>query len=69
MQFDSLAAALQMSGHGAYVWPVYLLAALVCTLLLAGPAWRNRSIMAEQRGRRRREQARNARGGDHAPGS
>jgi heme exporter protein D len=57
MQFDSLAAALAMEGHGAYVWSVYLIAVLVVTFLLLGPVLRSRRILLERRGDLRREQA------------
>ncbi|MCZ6831351.1 MAG: heme exporter protein CcmD [Gammaproteobacteria bacterium] len=57
MQFDSLAAALAMNGHGGYVWSVYLIAALVVVFLLLGPVLRSRRIMLERLGQLRREQA------------
>ena len=57
MQFDSLAAALAMSGHGGYVWSVYLIAALVVVFLLLGPVLRSRRIMSQRRGQLRRERA------------
>ena len=46
VQFDSLAAALAMGGHGAYVWTVYLIAALVVMFLL-GAFWFRRFELNE----------------------
>ena len=57
VQFDSLAAALEMNGHGGYVWSVYLAAALVVVFLLLGPFLRSRHIVQERRGQLRRELA------------
>ncbi len=57
MQFDSLAAALEMNGHGGYVWSVYLIAALVVLFLLLGPVLRSQRIKLLRRGQLRREQA------------
>ncbi len=57
VQFDSLAAALEMNGHGGYVWSVYLTAALVVVFLLLGPLLRSRRIVQERRGQLRRELA------------
>ena len=69
MQFESWSAAFEMGGHGVYIWPVYLLAVLVICVLLAGPAWRTRSVKIQQRSRLRREAARREREGSHAPGA
>ena len=55
MQFDTLAAALAMDGHGPYVWSVVLVAVLVVLQLLVGPALRSRRFMVEQRSVLRRE--------------
>ena len=65
MQFDSLAAALAMDGHGAYVWSVVLVAVLVVLQLLIGPALRSRRFMVEQRSVLRRESG----GESDAPGA
>jgi heme exporter protein D len=69
MQFDSLAAALEMGGHGGYVWSVYLLAVLVVMFLLLGPVLRSRRIILERRGLLRREQTAQAREVPSASGS
>ena len=57
MQFETLAAALHMNGHGGYVWSVYLIAVLVVMFLLLGPVLRSRRIAIQRRGLLRREQA------------
>lgn len=49
MQFDNLAAALNMGGHGAYVWSVVLVSILVVAGLLVLPARASRRFLAEQR--------------------
>ena len=56
MYFDSLAAALAMDGHGAYVWTVVLISFLVVLQLLVVPVLRSRRLIIEQRGALRREQ-------------
>mgnify|MGYP003678075652 CR=1 FL=1 len=60
MQFDSLAAALNMAGHGGYVWSVYVVAVLAVIVLLLGPVLRSRRLQRQQlallRGELAREQ-------------
>ena len=56
VQFDSIAAALSMNGHGGYVWSVYLIAVLVIVFLLLSPVLRARRASRERRGQLRREQ-------------
>ncbi len=68
MQFDSLAAALSMGGHGPYVWFVFAAALLVALALLLLPRLRGRRIAREQLGRLARE-ARRREDGRHAPGA
>jgi len=41
--FHSLEAALNMDGHGAYVWSAYGLTMLVVAVLLAAPFRRSRA--------------------------
>lgn len=55
MQFDSLAAALSMDGHGSYVWFIYVSAALVVAWMLITPVLRSRRALARTRGHIRRE--------------
>ena len=69
MQFDSIAAALSMNGHGAYVWSVYLIAVLVIVFLLFSPVVRARRFMLERRGQLRREQVRKDKESADAPGT
>ncbi|MEP5764511.1 MAG: heme exporter protein CcmD [Halieaceae bacterium] len=56
MQFDSLAAALAMDGHGAYVWFVALVTFAVIAGLLLLPSLSSRRFLREQDGILRREQ-------------
>jgi heme exporter protein D len=57
MQFETLGAALDMNGHGGYVWSVYLIALLIVVFLIVGPVLRSRRIKLERRGQLRREEA------------
>jgi heme exporter protein D len=57
MQFDSVAAALEMAGHGPYVWTVTLITLAVVTGLLLLPVLRSRRFIQQQRGVLRREAA------------
>jgi heme exporter protein D len=58
MYFDSWAALWYMDGHGIYVWTVYLVAAAVLTLQVAGPwrrarrFWRNEEALRKRLGGR-----------------
>ena len=49
MQFDSIAAALAMDGHGVYVWAVVVVTVLVSAGLLLLPTLSARRFLAEQR--------------------
>ena len=49
MQFDSLAAALAMDGHGPYVWTVVVVSVVVIAGLLLAPASSSRRFLREQR--------------------
>lgn len=55
-QFDSLAAFAAMGGHGAYVWAVYGVAAVVMTWLVARPLQRRARTLAELRAAHRRRE-------------
>lgn len=50
VQFDSLAAALAMDGHGPYVWAVVVVSTLVIAGLLLLPTLSSRRFLREQRG-------------------
>ena len=50
MQFDSVAALLDMGGHGVYVWSVVIVSVLVIAGLLALPAISSRRFLASLRG-------------------
>jgi heme exporter protein D len=49
MYFDSVAAALDMAGHGGYVWTVYGVTVLAVMVLLVGPVLRKRRFQQQQR--------------------
>jgi heme exporter protein D len=53
VQFDSLAAALAMDGHGVYVWSVVVVSTLVAGALLLLPGLSARRFLREQRARLR----------------
>jgi heme exporter protein D len=55
VQFDSLAAAFEMGGHGPYVWAVALLTVLVVAWLLLAPTLGSRRLLAQLRGAARRQ--------------
>jgi len=54
MYFDSLAQALQMDGHGAFVWSAYLITLGVIVFLLYAPKRRERRFLRELEGQIRR---------------
>ena len=45
MYFDSLQAALNMDGHGAFVWSAYAITAVVIVLILVRPGRRARRAL------------------------
>lgn len=49
MQFESIQAALTMSGHGVYVWSAYAITAAILAGLCFAPVVRMRKIKAEIR--------------------
>ena len=57
MYFESFAAALAMDGHGAYVWPAYLVALIVVALMVVLPLRRRRRQLRDFADNLRREQA------------
>lgn len=55
MYFDSLAAALTMDGHGAFVWSAYAITLLVLAAILVAPWRRQRRLLRQLSGQLRRE--------------
>ena len=55
MQFETLAAALHMDGHGIYVWSVVVVSVLVVIGLLLIPAISHRRFLAALRDAPRNE--------------
>lgn len=54
MYFDTWRDALEMAGHGQYVWPAYGIALLVVVYLVFSPVRRQRRLLRELRGEQRR---------------
>ncbi|MET0377700.1 MAG: heme exporter protein CcmD [Spongiibacteraceae bacterium] len=48
MQFESLAALWEMSGHGPYVWGAYAIALIVLIGIVGAPLARQRKFFAQQ---------------------
>lgn len=57
MQFESVAAFLDMGGHGGYVWAAYGLTLAVLAWNLVAPWLARRSFLADEARRMRREEA------------
>ncbi|MEP4484655.1 MAG: heme exporter protein CcmD [Halioglobus sp.] len=55
MYFDSVSAAIDMAGHGGYVWSAYFISLLVIAYLLVLPGLRQRSLKRQIAGELRRE--------------
>ena len=64
MYFESLQAALQMDGHGIYVWPAYVVTLLALSAVLIVPARRRRRILRELAAAQARDNAVSARTGE-----
>jgi len=58
MYFDSLAAALSMDGHGAFVWAAYAITILVLAGMLLAPWRRQRRTLRQLAGQLKREAGR-----------
>ena len=54
MYFDSVAAAMDMAGHGGYVWSACFISVLVVAYLLAVPRSRERRVRQQIIGELRR---------------
>lgn len=63
LQFDSLAAFIDMGGHGVFVWTVYALVLVVLVFLTWLPLHKKRSFFVQQAMLARREQAAQQRAG------
>ena len=55
MYFDSVSAAIDMAGHGGYVWSAYFISALVVVYLLLLPRLRQQRLKRQIIGEIRRE--------------
>tara|TARA_R110000772_G_scaffold58539_8_gene132740 strand:- start:8031 stop:8234 length:204 start_codon:yes stop_codon:yes gene_type:complete len=63
MYFDSVAAALQMDGHGAFVWSAYFITIGVVVLMVYAPRRREKRFLRQLEGQIRRSE------GDNPPGA
>tara|TARA_R110001592_G_scaffold353497_1_gene652412 strand:- start:496 stop:669 length:174 start_codon:yes stop_codon:yes gene_type:complete len=57
MQFESFSEFIQMGGHGAFVFSVYIISALVLVGNVIRPMRQKRRFYLEQAGRQDREQS------------
>ena len=62
MYFESLAAAVQMDGHGVFVWSAYLITLVVIVHILLTPRRREKRFLRQLEGQIRRS-------GVNAPGA
>ncbi|MDG2047947.1 MAG: heme exporter protein CcmD [Halioglobus sp.] len=45
MYFNTVQALLMMDGHGVYVWPAYLITAVIIVMLLVAPMRRRSRLL------------------------
>ena len=57
MYFDSLEAAIQMDGHGVFVWAAYAITVAVLALILIAPRRRARRALRHAAAQARRAQS------------
>lgn len=57
-QFDSLSDFLAMGGYAEYVWPSYLVFAVVVAYNLLQPKWARKKFFKQQTARLQRDAAR-----------
>jgi len=55
MYFDSLASALQMDGHGGYVWSAYIITVLVVSFLVILPIRKEKQLIRQLQGALKRQ--------------
>ncbi len=56
MYFESLSAALNMDGHGVYVWSAYVISLVVLAMVLIRPIRREKAFIQQLRGALKRQQ-------------
>ena len=54
MYFETLLAAIEMEGHGVYVWSAYLITALALGAIAVSPISRRKRLLREMSGEMRR---------------
>lgn len=57
MYFESFGAAVNMDGHGGYVWTAYLITVVVLLLVLFLPRRRQRRFLRQLAGEMKRQRA------------
>ena len=55
MYFESLSAALQMDGHGVYVWSAYFITLAVVATVLILPVRREKAFLRQLQGNLKRQ--------------
>lgn len=55
MYFDSLASALQMDGHGGFVWSAYLISVVIVSCLVILPIRKEKKIIRQLQGALKRQ--------------
>jgi len=60
MYFESISAALQMDGHGGYVWSAYFITAIVVAIVLILPLRREKAFIKGLQGTLKRQQRDNS---------
>ncbi len=55
MYFDSLSAALQMDGHGTFVWSAYFITVLVVSCLVIVPIRKEKRVIRQIQGTIKRQ--------------
>lgn len=55
MYFDSLSSALQMDGHGGFVWSAYFITVLVICCLVVLPMRKEKQIIRQIKGALKRQ--------------
>ena len=56
MYFESVSAALQMDGHGGYVWSAYFITLVVLAVMLVKPRRREKLFLRQLQGTLKRQQ-------------
>jgi heme exporter protein D len=58
LYFDSVAAAISMDGHGAFVWSAYFITSVAVAFMMISPRIKERRLLRQLAGDIRRQQGR-----------